>query len=121
MPRVVHFEIPADDPERAVAFYAKVFGWKVQKWDGPIDYWLVTTGEPDTPGIDGGITRREGGATVANTIDVPSVDEYVQKVTDAGGEVVLPKTAVPGVGWLAYLKDTEGNMFGIMTSDMDAK
>lgn len=56
-----------------------------------------------------------------NTIDVPSVDDYVQKIIDAGGEVVAPKMAVPSVGWLAYLKDTEGNVFGIMTSDTEAK
>jgi predicted enzyme related to lactoylglutathione lyase len=121
MPRVVHFEIPADDPERAAGFYEKVFGWRIEKWEGPMDYWLVVTGESGTPGIDGGIAPRQPGAVVTNTIDVPSVDDYVKRITDAGGEVVVPKMAVPGVGWLAYLKDTEGNLFGIMTSDMEAR
>jgi predicted enzyme related to lactoylglutathione lyase len=112
MPRVVHFEIPADEPERAARFYEQVFGWKVEKWDGPIDYWLVTTGE-DAPGIDGAIARRGEGIT-ANMIDVASVDAYVTRVVAAGGRVVVPKHEVPGVGYLAYCADTEGNVFGIM-------
>jgi predicted enzyme related to lactoylglutathione lyase len=60
MPRVVHFEIHAEKPEKAVEFYSKVFGWKIQKWDGPVDYWLVSTGSADERGIDGGIMRRHG-------------------------------------------------------------
>ena len=59
MSRVNHFEINADDPERAAKFYANVCGWKIDKWKGPIEYWLVTTGESDEPGIDGAIMRRE--------------------------------------------------------------
>lgn len=114
MPRVIHFELPADDPERASAFYRAVFGWSVSKWDGPLDYWLVTTGEEGAPGIDGAIQRREEGATTTNTIDVPSVDEYVAKIVAAGGQVVLPKQEIPGVGFLAYCTDTEGNVFGII-------
>lgn len=116
MPRVVHFELPADDPERAGAFYRSVFGWKIDKWDGPVDYWLVTTGEEGTPGIDGAISPREQGATVTYTVDVPSVDEYVEKVLAAGGTIALPKQEVPGVGYLAYCADTEGNVFGVMES-----
>ncbi len=126
MPRVVHFEILADDPERAQEFYAAVFGWHVQKWEGPVDYWLVTTGPEDSPGINGAIMRREGAATgdsvtaYINTIDVPSVDEFVAKVTARGGAVDVPKTAVPGVGWVAYCRDTEGNVFGMMQMDESA-
>jgi uncharacterized protein len=122
MPRVVHFELPADDPERLVKFYEDAFGWTIEKWDGPMDYWLVMTGPDGTPGIDGGIGRRgEGEAGAINSIDVPSVDEYVGKITDAGGTVVVPKRAIPGVGWLAYCKDTEGNTFGIMEEDTSVK
>ena len=58
MPRVVHFDISVDDPERAIKFYTEVFGWKVQKWEGPMDYWLITTGDPGEPGIDGGLAKR---------------------------------------------------------------
>ena len=120
MPRVVHFELSADDPERATKFYSEVFGWQINKWDGPEDYWLVTTGDAGTPGIDGAIMRRMPGATVINTLDVPSVDEYVAKITAAGGTVVAPKMAIPGIGYFAYCNDTEGNTFGIMQSDTAA-
>ena len=122
MSRVVHFEIPADDPERATRFYTKIFGWKIKKWEGPMDYWLVTTGDKSAPGIDGAIMQRsEIASTVVNTIDVPSVDDFIKKVTKNGGKVITPKTPIPGVGYFAYCKDTEGNMFGILQPDMSVK
>ncbi len=123
MSRVVHFEIPVDDPERGTKFYQKVFGWKINKWDGPEDYWMITTGAKDEPGIDGAIVRRSLGpaAMTVNTIDVPSVDVFTRKVTDAGGKIVMPKTIIPGVGYLAYCADTEGNTFGMMQSDPSAR
>ena len=121
MSRVVHFEINADEPERATRFYAKVFGWTVQKWDGPVDYWLLMTGDKKEPGIDGAITPRSDPpeATVM-TVDVPSIDECVSNVKENGGTVIVPKMPVPGVGWLAYCKDTEGNTFGMMQADTNA-
>jgi predicted enzyme related to lactoylglutathione lyase len=127
MPRVVHFEVHADNPERAVKFYREVFGWELVKWEGPQDYWLITTGPDDEPGINGGLMRRQGEidaqavTAYVCTVDVPSVDEYVEKTTQGGGSVAVPKMAVPGVGWLAYCKDTEGNLLGLMASDPDAK
>jgi predicted enzyme related to lactoylglutathione lyase len=121
MPRVVHFEISAEDPDRAERFYTEVFGWKFQKWDGPKPYWLVTTGEASEPGINGGMFVRMGPVGHVNTIDVPSVDEFVAKIVAAKGEVVLPKMAIPGVGWLAYCKDTEGSVFGLHEADATAK
>ena len=122
MPRVIHFEIPADDPQRAAKFYGDVFGWQFTKWDGPMPYWLVTTGNGGTPGIDGGMMQRaHPGAGTVNTIDVTSVDEYVAKIQARGGSVVAPKMAVPGVGWLAYCQDPEGNTFGIMQNDQSAQ
>jgi predicted enzyme related to lactoylglutathione lyase len=121
MPRIVHFEIPADEPERAVEFYRKAFGWEIKKWEGPMEYWLVMTGDPSTPGIDGGIMKRGDVKTVTNTIDVPALDEFISKVEEAGGAVLAPKMAVPGVGWFAYCADTEGNLFGLMESDTEAK
>lgn len=121
MPRIVHFEMGAADPERASAFYEQVFGWKIEKWDGPIDYWLVMTGEEEA-GIDGGIVRREQFANNAvNTIDVPDVDRYIEQIERAGGKIAQPKMAIPGVGYMAYMFDTEGNRFGIMQSDTEAK
>ena len=116
MSRVVHFEIPADDMERATKFYTNVFGWKIKKWEGGmIDYRLVTTGDSGTPGIDGAIMQRsEMASTVVNSIDVPSVDNFLKKVKKNGGKVVTPKTPIPGIGYFAYCKDTEGNIFGIL-------
>ena len=122
MPRVVHFEIEAEKPESAIKFYETVFGWKIEKWEGPIEYWLITTGKKDKPGIDGGLSKRtDSEPSTVNTIDVPSVDQYIKKVESNGGSIVRPKMAVPGVGWMAYFKDPEGNMFGIMEEDTTAK
>ena len=121
MPRVIHFEIPADNPERAVEFYREVFGWKFQKWEGPTEYWLVTTGPKDQPGINGGLLRRPhpGWGTV-NTVDVASVDSATASIEKQGGKIVMPKMAIPGVGYLAYCQDPEGNAFGIMQADPTA-
>lgn len=122
MPRVIHFEIPADDPDRASRFYRMVFDWQIEKWEGPTDYWLVTTGPEDEPGIDGGLARRtEPGAGTENTIGVESIDDCLDKITQEGGKILRPKAAVPGVGWLAYCEDTEGNRFGLMQDDPEAK
>ena len=117
MPRPIHFEIPADRPERAIEFYSTVFGWQFQSWDGPMPYWLVRTGEAG-PGIDGGLLPRQSPAQgTVNTVEVPSCDEYVRKIEAAGGRVVAPKMPVPGVGWLAYCHDSEGNTFGVIQMD----
>jgi uncharacterized protein len=113
MGRVVHFDIPSDDVDRAIGFYRDVFGWKIEKW-GDYEYYLVSTGDT-TPGIDGGLTkRRDPGQPVVNTIEVTDLAETEGKITAAGGEVVVPKMEIPGVGWLIYFKDTEGNLFGAM-------
>lgn len=123
MARVVHFEISADDPDRCQKFYQNVFGWKSQKWEGPQDYWMIMTGEEKEPGIDGGLAKREDAPfpqPVTNTIDVPSVDDAINKVEANGGEILVPKSPVPGVGWLSYFKDTEGNIFGMMEADESA-
>lgn len=123
MPRPVHFEIHADDPERAVRFYREVFGWEFNTWGGPQEYWLITTGPEGQPGINGGMMRRqpEWAGGINNVLDVPSVDDFIEKITGAGGTVVMPKFAVAGMGWVAYFKDTEGTISGIMESDAGAK
>jgi len=123
MPRVVHFEFPADDPQRATRFYATVFGWKIEKWAGPQDYWLISTGPDNQPGINGAVMRRQPplATTVVNTMDVPSVDDFTKKIAASGGKVLTPKMAIPGVGYMAYCQDTEGNTFGIMQADKSAK
>lgn len=127
MPRVVHFEIHAADPERGVKFYENVFGWTFQKWEGPIEYWLITTGPDSEPGINGGLLRRQGDidgqAVIAYvcTIGVDDLDATMAIVEANGGTVAVPKMPIPEMGWLAYYKDTEGNIFGIMQSDPTAK
>jgi len=122
MPRVVHFEIPCAEPERAAKFYAEVFGWKINKWDGPEEYWLASTGEAGQPGIDGGLMRlTDMFPTTVNTIDVPSVDDFVAAIKAHGGTILIPKFALPGVGYLAYFKDPEGNTLGIMQADPTAR
>lgn len=121
MPRPIHFELPAANPERAAQFYTDVFGWTVEKWDGPVEYWLVTTGEEGEPGINGGIMRPQGpDQTTTNTVGVDDLDATVQRATAAGATVVAPRMAIPGMGWLAYLTDTEGNTFGVMEGDSNA-
>jgi predicted enzyme related to lactoylglutathione lyase len=121
MSRVVHFEIPADNPERAAAFYKRAFGWKIEKWPGPIEYWLVNTGDSGTPGINGGLMKKGNVSTTTNTIGVESVDQAVAVVTSAGGKLIMPKTPIPTVGYFAYCEDTEGNLFGVMQADKNAK
>ena len=122
MPRPVHFEIPSDNPENAIAFYQAVFGWTFQKWDGPMPYWLIITGPEGEPGINGGLLpRRDPAQPCVNTINVADLDASVTTVTAHGGKCVLPKMAVPGIGWLAYCKDPDGNMFGMMQMDPGAK
>ena len=122
MPRPVHFEIPAENPDRAMQFYSSVFGWKFNKWDGPMDYWVISTGQPGEPGIDGGLMpRRDPNQPCVNTISIANLDQSRQAIEKGGGVCVVPKMAVPGVGWLAYCKDTEGHIFGIMQMDASAK
>jgi predicted enzyme related to lactoylglutathione lyase len=122
MPRIVHFELNVKDVDKTIKFYEDVFGWKIEKWEGPIDYWLIMTGDKDEPGIDGGLGfEEEGFPRVVNTITVKDVDEIIKKIEDNGGEIINPKHAVPGVGWLAYFKDNEGIVTGVMEEDPNAK
>jgi predicted enzyme related to lactoylglutathione lyase len=132
MPRPVHFEIHASEPVASRAFYEQVFGWRFHRWEGA-PYWLVSTGdgnpmtgEPDSePGIDGGLVERVGPAPAEGqpvnsfvvTVDVPDCAGYVQRALTAGGSVAVPLSAVPGIGWLAYVKDPDGNILGLMQSD----
>lgn len=122
MPRLVHFEMNVKDVQKSIKFYEEVFGWKFQKWDGPMDYWLIMTGDENEPGIDGGLGYEEEGLpNLINTIDVADIDDVINRIEKNGGEIVRPKHAVPGVGWLAYFKDSEGVMSGIMQNDPNAK
>jgi uncharacterized protein len=115
MSRVIHFEIPTDNPARTSKFYAEVFGWKFELWPGPQPYWLINTGT-EGPGINGGMLPRTPLGAV-NTIGAASVDDTLKAVEASGGKVVMPKFAVPTIGWLAYFSDTEGTVFGVMQTD----
>jgi uncharacterized protein len=125
MGRVGHFEIHADDPERCIEFYQSIFGWHFSKWDGPIEYWLITTGQDSIPGINGGLMRRQGPSPTMGqplnsyvcSIVVDSIDESLAAAHALNAMVAVPKMAIPNVGWLAYIIDTEGNIVGIMQED----
>ncbi|MBI2671096.1 VOC family protein [Candidatus Woesearchaeota archaeon] len=119
MKRPVHFEITAEDPERASKFYKKIFGWDIKGWEGGKEkYWIVDTGK-ENPGINGGIMKRSGFMTqgTINTIEVPNLDEALKNIMKNGGSVAMDKHNIPGVGMHAYCKDTEGNLFGILQPD----
>lgn len=135
MNRVVHFEIQAADPARAAKFYQGVFGWSIKEFivpDAEIKdenrYWLVSTGPDSERGINGGILFRRGPAPVRGqpvsayvcTIGVASLDKSVEKALKAGAQVAAPKMPIKGMGWLTYLEDTEGNIFGMMQEDKNA-
>jgi hypothetical protein len=127
MPRVVHFEIQASEPERILPFYQSLLGWKFTKWEGPWEYWLIVTGS-ESPGIDGGLLKRRGprpekGQPVnafVCTVDVPDLDGCLGRIAELQGTLALPKVAVPGIGWLAYVADPDGNIVGLMQSDPTA-
>lgn len=122
MARVVHFEVHADNPERAVAFYEKVFGWRFQHVP-EIDYWMVMTGEG--PGIDGGLLRRRGPRPADGqpinafvcTLGVDDVDRSVAAATESGARIAVPKMPIPNIGYVAYVHDPEGNILGIYQED----
>lgn len=138
---LVHFEIHAEKPERAIKFYKTVFGWEIKEWvfpDGKTKYWMVMTKDKNEgskikgkygQGIDGGLVPRRGESPKQGqpvnayvcTMEVDSFDSYAKKILDNGGTIALPKMPVPSVGWLGYFIDTEGNIFGLMQNDPEAK
>ena len=114
---ICHFDISADDPERLKEFYEKLFGWKITKTEGPVDYWLIETG-----GVGGGIAKREKPEdSITNFVCVESVDEYSKKIEDLGGKVIMPKHTVPGYGFMTVFVDPQGNKLGIWEDDKEAK
>ncbi len=123
---MVHFEIPADNVERAKKFYGELFGWKIEKLTGPspMEYWLITTGaeKGEMAGLGGGMMARQmPGQTITMYIEVPSVGEYTDKIKKLGGQVVVPKSAVPEMGYYAVCLDPENNGFGIWETNPQAK
>ncbi len=130
MSRVVHFEIQADDLDRATSFYTDVFGWSFEDYSEYTGspYWGVVTGPEEEAGINGGLLPRsapapgpgQGTNGFVCTVVVGDYDETERRILAAGGEVALPKTALPGMAWQGYYVDTEGNTFGIHQPDSEA-
>ena len=131
MPRPVHFEIHAGDPERVQAFYSELFGWRFERW-GDQDYWTVMTDSADAaesePGINGGLLLRQGedpaeGQQVNAWVCTVSVDDckaYLNAALRLGATEALPLSPIPGIGWLAYIHDPAGNVVGLMEDDPKA-
>ncbi|MDF2558364.1 MAG: glyoxalase [Bacillales bacterium] len=131
MGRVVHFEIHVSDMERAKKFYGEVFGWTFQDWSeyAGMPYFGAVTGEEGQMGINGALMQRQGAAPemgqamngYACTMGVEDFDITAAKIIELGGQVSLPKHALPGMAWQGYFIDTEGNVFGVHQPDANAK
>lgn len=120
---IVHFNVPAEDLDKLRRFYTELFGWKIERLPGPMEYWTIETvpvderGMPVRPGVNGGMMKKESPTQrIVIYISVESVDEYSRKIEALGGEVVVPKQEVPGIGWWALAQDPEGNAFAIFES-----
>ena len=119
MTRVVWFEIPADDLGRAAKFYEDVFGWKIDRWDSPFDYWLVTNEKDDEQYINGALTTKDEKKSVRYNkfINVDSYDESANKIEIEGGKMLTRKMNIPGIGKMGSFQDTEGNVLAIVESN----
>lgn len=120
MSKIVHFEIPVDDPPRAIAFYRDALGWDISGY-GDERYWMVQAGAADEPGADGALIERSDlHRSPVLIAGVGDIDATLERVRAAGGEVVSDRAAVPGVGWAAYVRDPEGNIVGVFQPDESA-
>jgi hypothetical protein len=119
---IVWFEIPADDTGRARKFYSKLFGWKINKFPMPMEYYHIDTGGADAS-PDGGLMKRQSPQQqgIINYILVPSVEKYMAKVLKLGGKICMPKTAVPQMGYFSVCMDTENNAFAVWEMSKGAK
>ena len=125
---VIHFEISANNVQALKSFYEIVLGWKIFKASmSGVEYWLIQTVPTDEkgmlqrPGVNGGLYPRTpewSGVPQINYISVENIDEYITKVTTAGGKIIMPKQQVPTVGSIAVATDPEGNGFGLIQPEM---
>ncbi|MFC5458394.1 VOC family protein [Massilia niabensis] len=127
MSRAMLFEIHASNPQSLIDFYSNLFGWSFSKF--PVgEYWTINTGPDSQPGINGGLLPRPAPApgpmaspnAFVITVDVDNLNASMTKVQGGGGMLCVPKMAIPGIGWLAYFKDPDGNIFGMMQMDASA-
>ncbi len=125
---IVHFEIYGDHVPKLKEFYQKLFGWKIEKYSGPMDYWMIRTvptdakGMPTANGVNGGMMQRPTPEARGwlNYVAVESVDESVGEVKKLGGSLIRPKQAVPKMGWFAVVADPEHNVFALWQQDPKA-
>jgi uncharacterized protein len=123
MPTIVHFDVPADNVARARKFYGDLLGWTFQQPIPAMEYYLFATKALDgSPGVGGGMGKRGApGQGITTYFGVPSVAEYLEKAKTLGASIVMPKTPVPGFGYLALCVDTEGNPFGLWEENPKAR
>lgn len=113
MPKVVHFEIPSENPEELMKFYEKIFGWKFSRF-GEEQYWLAETGPKEEHGIGGAIVKKNGpNHPLVHAINVENINESMEEIKKCGCEIVVPKTEIPGMGWFSYFKDPDNNITGL--------
>lgn len=121
MSRVIHFEIPSDNPEQTMSFYKNVFAWEFSQW-GDQPYWLIKTGDDSLPGINGAIAqKKEENQPIMNTIEVENLEMTIESIGTSGGQVIVPKTVIPTIGYIAYFRDPAGYTSGILQPDSKAK
>ena len=124
---IVHFEIPANNPEKLSEFYKNLFGWKIEKISmGDMDYWMIETRAgtsqdmekaQTTAGTNGGMMKKmDAGQRPVNYVMVESVDDFSKKIQNLGGKIIVPKTPIPSMGAFAIGLDPEGNPVGIFES-----
>jgi len=121
MPTIVHFDVPAEDIERAKKFYSTLLGWKFESFP-EMQYNLITTTNLDgTPGVGGGMGKRmEPSQRMMNYFGVSSIESAMKQVKSLGGKILTDKMAVPRMGYLVNCVDTEGNLFGLWEEDTKA-
>jgi|SRR5436190_710265 len=125
MNSIGYFEIHSSDPDREIEFYRTVFGWKfIREKAVPMEYYRI-----ETSGMNGGLLKRPGEVPLAETeknafvcsIEVENFDKTNDLILQHGGQIALPKFAVPGKCWQGYFIDPDNNTFGIFEVDEHAK
>ncbi len=121
MPKITRFEIHATRPAQLIDFYTELLGWSFQKLEF-MDYWIITTGSAEEAGMGGGLLPRRGGPPLEMqsvnsficTVEVEGLDALVEKTLVLGGVIALPQMDIPGMGRVAYIKDSDGNLLGLL-------
>jgi predicted enzyme related to lactoylglutathione lyase len=123
MSTIVHFDVPAENINRAKNFYEKLFNWKIEPVPGPMEYFNISTmDDKGNLSVGGGMGKRgQPNQKITNYIGVDSIEDYLKKVEDLGGKIIMPKTTIPGFGYLATFLDTENNILGLWETDESAK